>query len=72
VRLDWEPEGLQIQVTDDGRGAGAGLDGINTTGGQGIRGMVERATLYGGRLEAGPRTGGGFTVWARLPYGGAS
>jgi signal transduction histidine kinase len=72
VRLDWEPDGLRIEVIDDGRGAGAGLNGIDTAGGQGIRGMAERATLYGGRLEAGPRTGGGFTVRALLPYGGAS
>ena len=37
-----------------------------------IRGMTERASLHGGRLEAGPRAGGGFTVRALLPYGGAS
>ena len=72
VRLNWAPQGLQIEVIDDGRGAGAGLNGIDTGDGQGIRGMTERATLHGGRLEAGPRTGGGFTVRALLPYGGAS
>jgi signal transduction histidine kinase len=72
VRLDWRPNDLEIQVIDDGRGAGAGLDGIDTGNGQGIRGMTERATLHGGRLEAGPRSGGGFTVRAVLPYGGAS
>lgn len=72
VRLNWEPHGLQIEVIDDGRGAGAGLNGIAPGGGQGIRGMSERASLHGGQLEAGPRTGGGFTVRALLPYGGAS
>ncbi len=72
VRLNWEPHGLEIEVTDDGRGAGAGLDGIETRGGHGIRGMTERATLYGGRLDARPRPGGGFTVHAVLPYGGGS
>ncbi len=72
VRLNWDATLLEIEVIDDGRGAGAGLDGIDTGGGQGIRGMNERATLYGGRLQAGPRTGGGFTVRAQLPYGGAS
>jgi signal transduction histidine kinase len=71
VRLDWEPQGLRIEVIDDGRGAGAGLDGIDTGGGQGIRGMTERATLHGGRLQARPRAGGGFIVQASLPYGGA-
>ena len=72
VRLNWEPHGLEIEVIDDGRGAGAGLNGIDTAGGQGIRGMTERATLHGGQLEAGPRSGGGYTVRAVLPYGGAS
>jgi signal transduction histidine kinase len=72
VRLTWGPQGLEIEVIDDGRGAGAGLDGIDTSGGQGIRGMTERATLHGGRLEARPRRGGGFTVHALLPYGGDS
>ncbi|HST85213.1 MAG TPA: histidine kinase [Kineosporiaceae bacterium] len=72
VQLNWAPQGLEIEVLDDGRGAGAGLNGIDTAGGQGIRGMTERATLHGGRLQAGPRTGGGFIVRALLPYGGAS
>ena len=38
---------------------------------QGIRreGAEVRASLHGGRLEAGPRTGGGFGVHAALPYG---
>gem|GEM_PF-4611499 len=31
--------------------------------------MTERARALGGWLRAGPRTGGGFRVTARLPVG---
>ncbi|WP_406144716.1 sensor histidine kinase [Streptomyces sp. NBC_01012] len=36
--------------------------------GQGLIGLTERASLAGGSLEHGPRTDGGFTVRARLPW----
>jgi signal transduction histidine kinase len=69
VRLHWRADSLELSVVDDGRGASAALDGAGPDGaGQGLRGMHERATLHGGRLEAGPRTGGGFGVHAALPY----
>jgi signal transduction histidine kinase len=66
VRLQWRPDGLELSVLDDGRGAGAAMAGDGM--GQGLRGMRERAQLHGGRLEAGPRHGGGFGVHAALPY----
>jgi signal transduction histidine kinase len=34
-----------------------------------LMGMRERVGMYGGSFEAGPRTGGGFRVAVRLPYG---
>ncbi len=37
------------------------------SGGRGLLGMHERAELLGGRLSAGPREGGGFTVVADIP-----
>ena len=65
VRLQWRDDALELSVLDDGRGAGA----VPSDGqGQGLRGMVERAALHGGRLTAGPRHGGGFGVHAALPY----
>ncbi|WP_051683951.1 sensor histidine kinase [Blastococcus sp. URHD0036] len=67
VRLSWRDDGLEVAVLDDGRGASAALV-AGSPGGQGLRGMVERAQLHGGRLTAGPRSGGGFAVQALLPY----
>jgi signal transduction histidine kinase len=53
---------LELEITDTGPGTAAS-DGE----GHGLVGMRERVSLYGGRLEAGPRQGGGFAVRARLP-----
>ena len=62
VTLRYEPEGLIVEVTDDGMAAPAG-----DAGGHGLVGMRERIALYGGTVEAGPLAGGGFGVVARLP-----
>jgi signal transduction histidine kinase len=53
---------LELEIADTGLGAGAS-DGE----GHGLVGMRERASLYGGKIDAGPRDGGGFAVKARLP-----
>jgi signal transduction histidine kinase len=37
-----------------------------SAGGAGLRGMRERAAVYGGRLEAGPGPEGGWRVRASL------
>jgi signal transduction histidine kinase len=63
VSLRYEPDGLVLQVTDDGLGAAAAAEGP----GHGLTGMRERIELYGGTIHAGPRPGGGYQVIARLP-----
>jgi signal transduction histidine kinase len=65
VLLHYEPSALGIEVVDDGRG----VNGRAQPGGHGLIGMRERVGVYGGSFEAGPRTGGGFRVAVRLPYG---
>ncbi len=69
VRLRYGARALDVEVVDDGRGA-AWHDGgpsVNGNGGQGLIGMRERVTLYGGQLEMGPGLDGGFRVAAHLP-----
>jgi signal transduction histidine kinase len=61
VRVHYGEGDLELEVTDDGRG------GDGRPGGQGLVGMRERVGLFGGRLEAGPRPGGGYAVVAHLP-----
>ncbi|UGQ15624.1 histidine kinase [Yinghuangia sp. ASG 101] len=68
VLLRYRPEELLVRVADDGRGAAANLDARDDgRTGHGLLGMRERVALYGGRLYAGPRAGGGFEVLARIP-----
>lgn len=56
---------VELTVTDDGRGPGHPRAGSGD--GFGVVGMTERAELLGGRLSAGPATGGGWRVSALLP-----
>lgn len=66
VTLAWTARGLDLQIDDDGRGAAA--DPATRGSGQGLRGAAERAALFGGTLETGPRVGAGYRVSAHLPY----
>jgi signal transduction histidine kinase len=62
VALRYVPEGLVIEVRDDGRGA-VGSNGH----GHGLIGIRERVKLYGGEMSAGTCNGGGFILSAQLP-----
>jgi len=64
VRVAYQPGAVVIEVVDDGQGPTAPA----ATGGQGQIGMRERVAVWGGTLEAGPRSDGGYRVAARLPY----
>jgi signal transduction histidine kinase len=64
VRVCHRPGALDIEVTDDGRGLAA-----RGGSGHGLIGMRERVAMYGGTLQTGPASGGGFRVVAHLPYG---
>jgi signal transduction histidine kinase len=66
VTLRYEPDGLLLQVTDDGLGAAAATEGP----GHGLTGMRERVEMYGGTVRAGPLPSGGYQVTARLPDAG--
>lgn len=63
VVVGYDGTHLDLRVRDDGRGPAATGEG----GGHGLVGMRERATAYGGMVEAGPGSRGGYVVHAVLP-----
>jgi signal transduction histidine kinase len=71
---------IEVEVLDGGPGPAQGADGTNfptarqligVSGGNGLIGMRERASVLGGTLQAGPRPGGGWQVRATFPVRGA-
>ncbi|MFE3581081.1 sensor histidine kinase [Streptomyces vinaceus] len=81
VRLTYGPDGVEVEVRDDGAGgarpaaapraggARTGASRTSTGSGYGLIGMRERVALQGGTLETGSCDGGGFRVAAMLPAG---
>jgi signal transduction histidine kinase len=67
VHVADEGDQVRLTVRDDGD-----LTATHTLPGYGIVGMTERAALLGGTLQVGPGSGGGWTVDAVLPKGGAT
>lgn len=69
VTLDFrEPARVRLVVTDNGRGPAGDLSrcGLNG-GGYGLRGLRERVEIIGGKLETGPKSGGGFALSVEVP-----
>jgi signal transduction histidine kinase len=64
VTVRYRHQELQIEVRDDGVGS-ATTDGL----GHGLVGVRERVKIYGGEMNAGASTEGGFVLSTRLPLG---
>jgi signal transduction histidine kinase len=63
LTVDYRSDGLHLGVSNDGPPVAAPLGDT----GHGLIGMRERAVLFGGELQAGPRLEGGFAIRVRLP-----
>jgi signal transduction histidine kinase len=63
VHVRYGPNSLELQIADDGLGQPAALP----EGGHGLAGIQERVALYGGELEAGRGSDGGFVLRVLLP-----
>jgi signal transduction histidine kinase len=69
VSLSAHPDGVQAQVTDDGRGfePAATLRRVERDGHLGLIGMRERAAMLGGETKIESRPGGPTVVTVSLP-----
>lgn len=63
VRSQFTGQEIMVSVTDDGQPVDVPADHT----GHGFAGMRQRVALYGGTLQAGPLTNGGWSVTARFP-----
>lgn len=67
VRVERVGDRVELSIVDNGHRASSTLVGVS--GGNGLIGMRERALVFGGTLEAGPKPSGGWQVLASLPIG---
>jgi signal transduction histidine kinase len=65
VRLAYGADAVEVEVTDSGTAQVPAA----ARGGRGLEGMRERASVYAGTVEAGPRANGGWRVHALLLLG---
>jgi signal transduction histidine kinase len=63
VTLRYGERSLHVEVADDGHAANGNGPGSR----RGLAGMAERVAVFGGRLQAGPGTDGGWVLRAEFP-----
>jgi signal transduction histidine kinase len=61
VRVGRDDGSVVVEVSDDGVG------GADPERGSGLRGLGDRLSALGGKLEVDSRSGAGTTVRARIP-----
>jgi signal transduction histidine kinase len=66
VVVRYRADDLELEIADDGAGAGD-----SSVPGYGLIGMRERVSVYGGEFQAGMQPGGGYALRVRLPLGSA-
>ncbi len=71
VSLTYGDGQLVVEVADTGRPILAAAPAVPAGAGRGLIGLRERIALYGGVLDAGPRSGGGWIVRAHFPIDAA-
>ena len=64
IGISYGTDAVTVDVRDDGAAA-AGVSA--ETAGHGVIGMRERAAVYGGTVNAGPDSAGGWRIHAHLP-----
>jgi signal transduction histidine kinase len=62
VTVAYQPDCLTVEVSDEGTATANGPGG-----GFGLAGLRERVAVFGGRLDYGPRSAGGWAVRACFP-----
>ncbi|WP_410648814.1 sensor histidine kinase [Amycolatopsis sp. cmx-4-54] len=67
VELRYHADGLDVAVENTRAGAAPDPALAGSGSGVGLAGLRQRVALIGGRLDAGPATGGGYRVDAILP-----
>jgi signal transduction histidine kinase len=66
VGVGYRPDAVEVDIVDDGEPVAPAQ---TSSSGYGLRGLRERVVLAGGTVTAGPGTGRGWRVHARIPLG---